>query len=69
MENTTAGWAEHVPRQLEETKSRRMQESGDRLLFVEAAVLCECQRVQPVQCPIGSVSHEVLYRGDHPGIG
>ncbi|MHC2344304.1 hypothetical protein ACVMIL_005470 [Bradyrhizobium barranii subsp. barranii] len=68
-QHAAAARTEHVPAEIEQSKPRRMQEGGDRVLFVEAVVPGEIEDIDAVELVVLAALDETRDRIDHLGIG
>ena len=68
-EHAAASRAQHVPAEIEQPEPRRMQESGDRALLIEAVLRGEIEDVDAVELVILTILDEAHDRIDHLRIG
>jgi len=54
LQHPAAAGAQHVPRYVEQTERRGMEETGDGRLLVEAIGFCEGERIDAAKAPIGA---------------
>src|SRR4029077_5745811 len=64
VEHAATARAQHVPRQLEQADAGRVQEGGNRLLFVEAAGVAEIEDVDAAELVVWRVVDQPLDGGD-----
>src|SRR6185437_16280466 len=64
VEDAAAARTQDVPREIEDPEPRGMQESADRLLFVETVRRREIERIDTVERRVADSADEALHRGD-----